>query len=287
MRRPHVPRHFPGGWVALRWVGTPRCNSLHLHGGEPRPAHTSPSREAPSPVPQVQRGVWNRAVLRVRLNTPGAADGVAGLGINGQYRSYDKMVWRKSAGTLITEVRGSAGLGLAQSAGSAITAWLSHAPPPPPLRPCCPPSSAAPGAPPWTPPSTLPTSASPCWSGRGARCGGGGSTSGGGTSCCGGAGCVASRCKGQSMYLIPLVCQCQLRRCGLRRGVARAHCVGGSGSSTAQACTACRPHSHSSLNCGPAIVNCQAARHLQRLTCALAPCLCSQAQPLTLSIPHP
>jgi len=44
-------------------------------------------------------------VLRVRLNTPGRADGVAGLGVNGSYREFSKMVWRLSPDTLITQVR--------------------------------------------------------------------------------------------------------------------------------------------------------------------------------------
>jgi pantothenate kinase-related protein Tda10 len=48
--------------------------------------------------------VWNDVVLRVRLNTPGRADGVAGLGVNGQYREYDKMVWRLDGATNITTV---------------------------------------------------------------------------------------------------------------------------------------------------------------------------------------
>lgn len=53
---------------------------------------------------RVQRGAWNSVQLRVRLNTPGRADGVAGLGVNGQYREFDSMVWRSSADSLITEV---------------------------------------------------------------------------------------------------------------------------------------------------------------------------------------
>lgn len=57
------------------------------------------------PSVQAQAGAWNSAVLRVRLNTPGRADGVAGLGLNGQYREYGRMVWRKSADTRITQVR--------------------------------------------------------------------------------------------------------------------------------------------------------------------------------------
>ena len=56
------------------------------------------------PTLQVQKGVWNSVVMRVRLNTPGRADGVAGLGVNGQYRSFDRMVWRTQADTLITQV---------------------------------------------------------------------------------------------------------------------------------------------------------------------------------------
>ncbi|KAL4458953.1 hypothetical protein ABPG75_013818 [Micractinium tetrahymenae] len=53
---------------------------------------------------QVQRGVWNTVLLRVRLNTPGQPDGVAGLGVNGGYVEYRKMAWRARPETLITEV---------------------------------------------------------------------------------------------------------------------------------------------------------------------------------------
>lgn len=45
-------------------------------------------------------------VLRVRLNTPGRADGVAGLGVNGVYREFDRMVWRLDDSTMITAVSG-------------------------------------------------------------------------------------------------------------------------------------------------------------------------------------
>lgn len=45
-------------------------------------------------------------MIRVRLNTPGRADGVAGMGLNGSYVDYSKMVWRASAESLITEVCG-------------------------------------------------------------------------------------------------------------------------------------------------------------------------------------
>ena len=54
----------------------------------------------------MDRGVWNRVQIRVRLNRPGCADGIAGLGVNGHYREFDRMVWRNEPGTRITEVGG-------------------------------------------------------------------------------------------------------------------------------------------------------------------------------------
>lgn len=60
---------------------------------------------AATPHGQVERGVWNRVQIRVRLNTPGRADGIAGLGVNGHYRQFDRMVWRTHPDTRITEVR--------------------------------------------------------------------------------------------------------------------------------------------------------------------------------------
>lgn len=48
--------------------------------------------------------MWNRVQIRVRLNRPGCADGIAGLGVNGHYREFDKMVWRSHPDTRITEV---------------------------------------------------------------------------------------------------------------------------------------------------------------------------------------
>lgn len=70
------------------------------------PGFSRPSPRLPRPAGplQVQKGVWNEVVLRVRLNTPGRADGVAGLGVNGQYREYDKMVWRLDGATALTTV---------------------------------------------------------------------------------------------------------------------------------------------------------------------------------------
>ena len=47
--------------------------------------------------------MWNRVQIRVRLNTPGQADGIAGLGVNGAYREFSRMVWRTKPDTRITE----------------------------------------------------------------------------------------------------------------------------------------------------------------------------------------
>ncbi len=47
--------------------------------------------------------MWHKVTLRVRLNTPGHADGVAGLGLNNRYVEYRSMVWRLRPETLITE----------------------------------------------------------------------------------------------------------------------------------------------------------------------------------------
>lgn len=54
--------------------------------------------------------MWNRVQIRVRLNRPGCADGIAGLGVNGHYREFDKMVWRSHPDTRITEVGRERGL---------------------------------------------------------------------------------------------------------------------------------------------------------------------------------
>lgn len=80
--------------------------------------------------------------LRVRLNTPGQADGVAGLGVNGKYVEYQKMIWRLQPDTMITQARRGALLG----AGKGKRVPRQAGPPAPALTPLAaagPPLSAA------------------------------------------------------------------------------------------------------------------------------------------------
>lgn len=107
------------GTTACLEVNRLACRSLHVP--QPCSAATDPLKTTHTTLPipgtkQAQRGVWNSVALRVRLNSPGKADGVAGLGVNGSYREYHHMVWRLGADTRISQVR-------AHSRGVACACW--------------------------------------------------------------------------------------------------------------------------------------------------------------------
>lgn len=43
-------------------------------------------------------------MLRAKLNTPGAADGLLSLTVNGKTKQFEKMMWRKSSTMVITSL---------------------------------------------------------------------------------------------------------------------------------------------------------------------------------------
>ena len=48
--------------------------------------------------------VWNTVAVRARLNTPGTADGLLSLTVNGETKQFDKMMWRKDNSMVITSL---------------------------------------------------------------------------------------------------------------------------------------------------------------------------------------